>query len=105
MRIQPTTLPSVREHVHVEEATLPLAIGVEPYAASYDADEDVDGDGEQVGWSGAITDLRLGVNIVPGREVMMASDTRLMMVGRNNANAYRGPLVPAYINTERVIWI
>ena len=81
------------------------AIGVESDAASYDTHKDVDRGGEQVGRSGTIPNLWLGVNIVSEPRLVMSTDTWLMIVGVNNAKAYRGPLVPAYINTKMKIFV
>ena len=90
-----------REYVHIEKTTLPLAISIESNCASYDTNNDVDGDSEQVGGCCTVSKLWLGVSINPDTELMKSADTWFMMVGRNNENAYRGPFVPAYITTER----
>jgi hypothetical protein len=41
------------------------------------------------------------VSIDPGVRFVTSADTWLIMVGRNNANAYKGAALPAYINTNR----
>ena len=87
-----------QEYAHVEQTTSSLAIAIESDRASYDASSDIDGDGEQVGGSGTVSDLYSGEH---GRqeEFLRSTDTWFIIVGRNNEKAYRGAALPAYIST------
>ena len=56
-QLQSTGSPHEAKCLHVEEATLPLAITIESNSASHNTSEDVDGDSEQVGASCTVSNL------------------------------------------------
>jgi len=75
-QLESTGLPHESKwYIHGKETTSPLAITVKSNGTGYNAGQDVDGDSEQVGGGGAVSELYLGMNADSEAEFIKSDST------------------------------